>query len=226
MGINVGLGKHEPYLALGGKIRPTEVDRVEQYTYLKVGGATDAIMAACALGSVTSATGTITLGYPDYPRNLLVTFTETGGTVAKATATVTGKDQFGKVISEEYACVELGTVSVAGTKIFDQITAVSAVVGSYGTGAVDCKIGYVIGGGTAKLGLFTKIGKATDVKRVTWIDNGTPKPGTVVVDTTNHGFTVGGALTSVQDDFVVWVKPNYTTDDDSVSYAGTSASVS
>jgi len=121
MGINVGLGKHEPYLALGGKIRPTEVDRVEQYTYLKVGGATDAIMAACALGSVTSATGTITLGYPDYPRNLLVTFTETGGTVAKATATVTGKDQFGKVISEEYACVELGTVSVAGTKFLTKL---------------------------------------------------------------------------------------------------------
>jgi len=148
MGVNIGLGKTTPYLAFGGKIRPTEIDEVKQYSYLKVSGSDSAILNACALGSVTSATGTITLAYPDYPRNLLVSFKETGGTVAKATATVTGKDQFGQVISETYACVSLGTVGVAGTKIFDQITAVSAVVGSFGTGAVDLRVGYPVGAGT------------------------------------------------------------------------------
>jgi hypothetical protein len=226
MGLNIGLGKHEPYLALGGKIRPSEIDETKQYVYLKADGSDSAIMNACALGSVTSATGTITLAYPDYPRNLLVSFKETGGTVCDATATVTGKDQFGKTVSEEYACVSLGTTGVAGTKIFDQITAISAVVGSYGTGAVDLRVGYVVGGGTLKFGLPTKVGAATDVKRVTWVDNGDVKPGTVVVDTTNHGFTVGGAITDAQDDFVVWVKPDYTRDDQNVSYAGTSASIS
>jgi hypothetical protein len=226
MGLNIGLGKHEPYLAFGGKIKPTEIDETKQYVYLKVSGSDSAIMNACALGSVTSATGTITLAYPDYPRNLMATFTETGGTVAKATATVTGKDQFGKVISENYACVSLGTTGVAGTKIFDQITAVSAVVGSFGTGVIDLKIGFPIGAASAKFGLPTKIGAATDVKRVTWVDNGVVTPGTVVVDTTNHAFTSGGAITAAQDDFVVLVKPNYTTDDEGVSYAGTSALIS
>lgn len=226
MGVNIGLGKYEPYLALGGKIRPTEIDSVKQYVYLKVSGSDSAIMNACALGSVTSATGTITLAYPDYPRNLLVSFKETGGTVAKATATVTGKDQFGKTISESYACVELGTVGVAGTKIFDQITSISAVVGSFGTGAIDLRVGYPVGAGTIKLGLFDKIGAATDVKRVTWVDNGVVTPGTVVVDTTNHAIKLGGAITAAQDDFVVLVKPNYTSDDEGATYAGTSSLVS
>lgn len=221
----VGLSKHEPYLAWGGKIKPSEIEETKQICYLKVAGSDSAIMNACALGSVTSATGTITLAYPDYPRNLLVSFTETGGTVCDATATVTGKDQFGKTISENYACVSLGTVSVAGTKIFDQITAISAVVGSYGTGDVDLRVGYVIGGGTAKFGLPCKVKAATDVRRVTWVDNGAVKPGTVVVDTTNHGFTVAGALTAAQDDFVVWVKPTYDSDDDNQTYVGTSSLV-
>jgi len=224
--MNIGLGKTTPYLAWGGKIQPTEIDSIKEYVYLKVDGSDSAIMNACALGSVTSATGTITLAYPDYPRNLLVSFKETGGTVCDATATVTGKDQFGEVVSEEYACVSLGTTSVAGTKIFDQITAVSAVVGSYGTGAVDLRVGYVVGGGTIKLGLYDKISTAQDVKRVTWIDNGDSKPGTVVVDTTNHGITLGGAITDAQDDFVVKVKPSYTDDDESATYAGTSSLVS
>ena len=226
MGLNIGLGKHEPYLAWGGKIQPSEIQDVKQAVYLKVAGSDSAILNACALGSVTSATGTITLGYPDYPRNLMVSFKETGGTVAKATATVTGKDQFNKVISEEYACLELGTVSVTGTKVFGQITAISAVVGSYGTGAVDLRVGYPVGAASAKFGLPNKISAATDVKRVTWVDNGVVTPGTVVVDTTNHAFTSGGAITAAQDDFLVWFQPRYTTDDEGQTYAGTSALVS
>ena len=226
MGQNIGLGKTTPYLAWGGKIQPTEIDDIKQAVYLKVSGSDSAVMNACALGSVTSATGTITNGYPDYPRNLLVSFKETGGTVAKATATVTGKDQFGKAISETYACVSLGTTGVAGTKIFDQITAVSAVVGSFGTGAVDLRVGFPVGAGTVKFGLPNKITAATDVKRVTWVDNGVVSPGTVVVDTTNHGFTSGGAITAAQDDFVVWFKPNYSDDDQGQTYAGTSALIS
>ncbi|MFA6982210.1 MAG: hypothetical protein WC243_04300 [Patescibacteria group bacterium] len=226
MGQNIGLGKTTPYLAWGGKIQPTEIDECRQAVYLKVAGADSAIMNACALGSVTSATGTITLAYPDYPRNLMVSFKETGGTVCDATATVTGKDQFNQTISEEYACVSLGTTSVSGTKVFGQITAISAVVGSYGTGVVDLRVGYVIGAGTAKFGLPNKIKAATDVKRVTWVDNGVNTPGTVVVDTTNHAFTAGGAITAAQDDFIVWYKPNYNADDEGQTYAGTSSLVS
>lgn len=222
MGYNIGLGKTTPYLALGGKIHPTEIDEVKQFTYLKLSGSDSAIVNACALGSVTSATGTLTLAYTDYPRNLMVSFKETGGTVAKATATVTGKDQFGKVVSEVYACVSLGTTSVAGTKIFDQITAVSAVVGSFGTGAIDLRVGYPIGAGSARLGLFTKISKAADVRKVTVIDNAVVIPGTVTVDTTNHAIKLGGAIVNAQDDVVVWVKPNYRGNDDSQVYAGTS----
>ncbi|MBU1092544.1 hypothetical protein KJ836_02665 [Patescibacteria group bacterium] len=226
MGINIGLGKTTPYLALGGKIKPSEIDNVQQHLYLKVSGSDSAVMNACACGSKTSATGTITNGYPDYPRNLLVSFTETGGTVFKGTATVTGKDQFGEAVSETFACVSLGTTGVGGSKIFDQITAVSAVIGSYGTGAVDLRVGFPIGAGSAKFGLYTKISAATDVKRITWVDNGVVTPCTAVVDTTYHAFASGGAITAAQDDFVVWVNPNYSEDDDGVSYAGTSALIS
>jgi len=225
MGVNIGLGVNTPYLALGGKIKPTEVDRVECFTYLKPAVSDSAILNACALGSVTSADGTITLAYPDYPRNLLVSFKETGGTVFKGTATVVGKDQFGKAVTETYGCVSLGTTGVSGTKIFDQITSVSAVVGSFGTGVIDLRVGYSIGASTAKFGLLTKIGAVTDVKRCTWVDNGVNTPGTIVVDTTNHAFSPTAAV-AVADDYIVWVKPNYTTDDDSVSYAGTSALIS
>jgi len=226
MGQNIGLGKTTPYLAFGGKIRPSEIDNTQQHVYLKVSGSDSAVMNACALGSVTSATGTITNGYCDYPRNLLVSFKETGGTVFKGTATVTGKDQFGKSVSEEFACVSLGTTGVGGSKIFDQVTAVSAVVGSFGTGVVDLRIGFPIGAASAKFGLYTKIGAASDVKRVTWIDNGVVTNGTAVIDTTYHAFTSGGAITAAQDDFIVLVKPNYSSDDENVSYAGTTALIS
>jgi hypothetical protein len=222
---NIGLGKYEPYLAWGGKIKPSEVEETKQYVYLKVSANDSAVINACALGSVTSANGTITLGYPDYPRSLLATFTETGGTAWTGTATITGKNQFGESVSEAFSCVNLGTSAVAGTKVFDQITAMSVVVGTYGTGAVDLKVGYAIGTPNAKLGLYTKISKATDVKRVTWVDNATVKPGTVVVDTTHHAIAPTDAL-NAQDDYVVLVRPNYESDDENATYAGTSASIS
>jgi len=225
MSRNIGLGKYEPYLAWGGKIKPSEIEETKQYVYMKPSVSDSAILNACACGSVTSANGTVTLEYPDYPRNLLVSFVETGGTVWKGTATVTGKDQFGLTISEEFACLSLGTTSVNGSKVFDQITAVSIAVGSYGTGACDVRVGYSIGAGTAKLGLFDKVGAATDVKRVTWVDNGVVTPGTVTVDTTYHAITPAAALAAA-DDYVVWVRPDYRDDDEVATYAGTSALVS
>lgn len=221
MGINVGLSKHEPYLSLGGKIRPTEVDRLEVFYYLKPSVSDSAVMNTL---SGTASAGTVTLAYPDYPRNLKATFTEASGTAWAATATVTGKDQFGNAVSEAFAHVNLGTSIVYGTKVFAEVTAV-ALEGASGAATDDVKIGYVIEAGTAKLGLFTKIGAANNVRRVHWVDNGVSTPGTVSIDTTYHAFKPGAAIAAA-DDYIAYVKPNYTTDDNEITNLGTSSLVS
>ena len=224
MSRNIGLGKTDPYLAWGGKIRPSEIDEVRQFVYLKPSVSDSAIMNACALGSVTSATGTITSAYPDYPRSLLVTFTETGGTVFDGTVTVVGKNQFGEAVSETFGVVSLGTSAVAGSKVFNEITAISAVVGSFGTGAVDAKVGFAVGTPNAKLGLFTKVGAANDVRKVIWNDNGTTKNGTVTVDTTYHAIAPADSIAAA-DDYIVWVSPDYRSDDELIGNMGTSSYV-
>jgi hypothetical protein len=224
MSRNIGLGKYEPYLAWGGKIRPSEIDELRQFVYLKPSANDSAIMNSCALGSKTSATGTITSAYPDYPRSLLVSFKETGGTVFKGTVTVTGKNQFGEPVSEGFGCVSLGTTGVAGSRVFNEVTAVSAVVGSFGTGAVDARIGFAIGTPSAKLGLFTKVGAVNNVRKVVWVDNATIKTGTVTVDTANHAIAPADAI-DAQDDYLVWVAPDYKSDDQPIGNMGTSAYV-
>lgn len=221
MGYNIGLGKTTPYLALGGEIRPSEIDDVKQYIYSKPAVGDSAIVATIP-GNVT--TGTVTLAELDYPRNLSVKFVENSGTAWVCTVTVTGKNQFGEAITETFTNTNEGTVTVDGAKIFHSLSAVTAAHAS-GTAADDIAIGYCISAGTAKLGLFTKISKNTDVRRVTWVDNAVTKPGTVEVDTTYHAI-IPSATVAAADDYVVWVKPNYAGNDDPVGNMGTSAFIS
>lgn len=221
MGLNIGLGKHEPYLALGGKIRPSEIDEIKQYVFLKPAVGDSAIMAAM---SGTASAGTIALTELDYPRNLSVKFVEASGTAWVATAVVTGKDQFGVAITESFVNTNEGTVTVNGTKIFSSVSALALTSASAASGD-DVAVGYCISAGTAKLGLLTKISSAQDVKRVTWVDNAVNKPGTVTVDTANHAIIVSADIAAA-DDYIVWVKPNYFADDQLVGNLGTSSSIS
>jgi hypothetical protein len=219
MGINVGLSKTTPYLALGGKIRPTEIDMVHEYVYIKPGASSSAVMAEC---QGTAAAGTVAgNGQFDYPRNLAVKFVETSGTAWIGTVVVTGVNQFGSTITETFINTNSGTVTVCGTKIFDKVSSVAVTGASAATGD-DIAIGNGIAAGSARIGLYTRIGAVSDVKRVLWVDNGTLKPGTVTVDTTNHCVVLGNAI-SGDDDFLIFVKPNYTTDDNDIAGLGTSS---
>lgn len=222
MAANRGLSQTVPYLAWGGKIKPQEIDQVQQLVYLKPSASDSAIMNAL---SGTGLAGTITKGELDYPRNIQITFTDASGTTWNCSVVVAGKDQFGNTISETFALAGEGTLSTNGTKIFDKVTSVVNTPSAGSAAGDDIKIGYAVAAGTAKLGLLSKVGAVSDVKRVQWNDNGTLKPGTVTVDKTYHAITLGGAI-SGDDDYVVFYKPDYTADDSTVTGLGTSSLVS
>jgi len=209
----VGLERTTPYLALGGKIKPTEMDVLWQYCIIKPSNSNSAIVNTA---NGTALAGTVTLAYPDYPRSLSFTFTEASGTAAIATATISGKDQFGSVITEELVCTNLGTSTTYGTKVFAYVGTVTLAGSDRASGDAH-QIGYSDADGTALFGLPAKIGTASDVKRVTWLDNATSKPGTVTVNTTLHAVKVATGTVSPQDDFIILYKPDYRVNDNEAS---------
>ncbi len=218
----VGLEKNTPYLAWGGKIKPTEMDALWQYCVIKPSNSNSAIVNTA---NGTSLAGTITLAYPDYPRSLSFTFTEATGTDALATAVVKGHDQFGNVIEETFACDNLGTSTTYGTKVFAYVGTVTLSGVTRAAGDAN-QIGYSDADGTAIFGLPAKVGAATDVKRVLWNDNGTGKPGTCTIDTTLHAFKLAVGTISPQDDYLVMYKPNYRADDNETTTLGTASYIS
>ena len=71
----------------------------------------------------------------------------------------------------------------------------------------------------ASLVLSNTVKAVGDVKRLTWIKNGTYTPiqagtiGTLVVDTTNHAFR-GTAVMAATDEWVVEIRPTYNYEND------------
>ena len=190
------------------KIAPDEIDSYVIYNILKPGTALD------AMGTKDpSSDGTAELisrsGYPDYPRNLLVTH-DANSTVG-GTLIVYGKNQFGSAINESFGITNAaGTRSqVAGTKVFGYVG--SAVwESSAGTGNVGTvSIGFVQGtANNPKFGLPVPISGTTDLIYINWLDNGVTKAGSVVVDTTYHAVInreTGGVVSA--DDYIVWFRP-------------------
>ena len=214
-----GLSKTTPYLALGGKIKPQEIDLAFQYVVTHPSISASAIVAEC---SGTATAGTLTVAYMDYPRTLSMKYVEASGTAAIATATVYGKDQFGTVISEAFVNTNLGTVTVEGTKIFAYVGTVTLGGASTAAGD-DVAIGYSSAGGTAQFGLPWKVGAASDVKSSLWSDNSAAcKQGTCSVSTTLHAVKLAVGTISDQDTFIWLVKPSYRSDDNETGYpAGT-----
>jgi len=181
------------------QVTPDEIDQYMIYnvnnpslsaTYIGTVAGTQTASAALVLSSIK----------PDYPRNLLygiVGTADVGGSI-----TAVGKDQFGAVIRETVGSgtVAAGTpaFAIAGTKIFAEVTAATVTFAtSSGQGNGTARIGLAIGtAATAlyRLGLPTKIGAVSDVKRITWtsqsvgtaINGGTI--GTAQIDMTNHAF--------------------------------------
>lgn len=173
------------------KVDPDEINHRIHYTvaYPSIGTAT--VWAGKGTGDV-AAVGTIQNKTMDYPRNLLLMITGVAGGEG-GTASITGKNQFGETQTESigFATANAGGTA-AGTKIFSEVSAVTVnVVGLGGTAVGSIGLGYAFGtaaGLVAMFGLPVRIAAASDVKRLTWINNGAV--------TAIGGGTIGTAATS------------------------------
>jgi len=216
----VGLERSQPYLALGGKIKPTEIDAMWQYVIMKPSVSDSAVMNTA---NGTSLTGTVTLAYPDYPRSLCYKFTDATGTTCISTATIYGKDQFGNTISEAIVQTQTGTSTTNGTAVFAYVGTIT--LGHANAAAGDAhQIGYAIGAATATFGLPLKCGTAADVKKVTWVDNGVVTPGTATFVASVNGLKFGAAIEAA-DDYIVFYKPDYRVNDDEHCNMASEASI-
>ena len=176
-------------------------------------------LGTIAAGTVAAA-WTVVNTKCDYSRNLLFTVTGPAGGVG-GTCTVNGTNQFGVSISETITIGSAnGGGTAAGTKVFDTIAN-----GTYSPNGVNNNSTTVLGyaKGTASgiaclLGLPVKIAAVGDVKRITWIANGTQTDltgGTIstYVSTTNHTF-MGSSILAATDIYVVDVLSSYNSAND------------
>jgi len=207
-----GLKRHYADIAFSGnKVTPDEIDRYEQYVIMKP-TASESYIGTVDPGTVA---GTFVLDNTrlDYPRNLLFAITGPAGGVG-GTVTVTGKDQFGVTINETLTVASAnGGGTVAGSAVFAEVS-----LGTYDPNGGDNQgtptLGVAIGTSgddlTAKFGLPSKIGGTTDIKAITWIDNGTAKEHTTeaAANTTFHAFETDDDV-AAEDDYIVLYRPTY-----------------
>lgn len=214
-----GLKKHYPDVRFSAnKVTPDEVDMRVRYTVLKPSIGTAAV-GTIAAGTVAAA-WTVVNTVMDYPRNLLFTVVGPSGGVG-GTTVINGKDQFGRTQSET---ITIGSANAggtqAGTKIFDTVSS-----GTYYPNGVDntstATLGYTAGtAATLKflMGLPVKIGATSDVKRITYIKNGTVTAltgGTIsaYVQTATHSFS-GTEILAATSDYVVDILSTYSSEND------------
>lgn len=201
------------------QVTPDEIDQYISYTV--VNPSLSATYIGTVAGTQTaSAALVLTSIKPDYPRNLLygiVGTADIGGSI-----TVVGKNQFGEVITETVgsgtAAAGTPAFAIAGTKIFAEVTAGTVTFAtSAGQGNGTARVGLAIGtAGTAlfRLGLPTKIGAVSDVKRITWtsqhlgtaINGGTI--GTAQIDVDNHAY-LGQTIMAGTEVFQFTIKPTF-----------------
>lgn len=215
-----GLKKYFPDIRFSGnKVTPDEIDWRVRYSVVYPEVGTKAY-GTVAPGTVTGAIvfdNTI----PDFPRNVLVTIVGPAQGVG-GTVTINGYNQFGMAQSET---VTIGSANAggtaAGTKIWDSFTS-----GTYypngGDNNSTLTIGPAIGtaaGIVGWLGLPVKIKSASDVKRMTFIKNGTYTAitgGTLastLFSTANHAFH-GTQIIAATDQYHLEIKPSYSSEND------------
>lgn len=189
------------------KVAPSEIDEDQFYTILHP-SISPSLVGTVAPGTVN---GTFVIDSPrlTFARNLMVSAAGAGS--YGGTAVVTGKNQFGEVISETFAIAAAASGgTTAGTKVFGYVTSATWTVG--GTGAGTPNLGFQIGtSSTGPLfGLPTKIRNSTDVKSVAWIDADTYKETAVNVNTSQHAvrIEVAGGIVAA-DSFVVKYRSSY-----------------
>lgn len=201
----------------GEKIDPDEMNRYENY-YVLYPTASASFIGTAAAGTATQAKAfVITNQQLDYPRTLLVTITNSSGSVGSGVTVVNGYDQFGSAISETITALGTQTTVKAGTKIFEKVTSATITFGTLQEESGTATLGVAIGtasGQVARFGLPFRVGATGDVKTITWVNNGTSTAitgGTVVstlVSTVSHSFA-GTKIVAATDIYYVKALPSY-----------------
>lgn len=205
-----------------GQITPDEIDRYEVYHVIHP-GVGSATLGTAAAGTNSATTAFVILSTrTDFPRNLNVSVS--GSNDIGGTATINGFDQFGLPIQEKIGfgtSVSPGT-QAAGSLVFAEVTSGTwnAAVGSAGSGTP--RLGYATGTanavGTAlgaRFGLPAKIAQLTDVKTITWDNNGTTTAinsgsiNSTVIGTTPSYYFRGTSAVAITDIYTIWVKSTY-----------------
>lgn len=192
------------------QMTPDEMDRYEQYQVIHP--SVSATFVGTAAGTQTQSVAlTLSAVRLDYPRNLLygiVGTADVGGTL-----TVSGKDQFGQVISESVgsgtAAAGTPAFAIAGTKIFAEVTGGTVTFAtSAGQGNGTARVGVAIGTATTAkfwIGLPTKIAGTSDIKNITWIKenvqttlNGGTIHSTTYINTTTHAISGSSVMAGTE----------------------------
>lgn len=220
----MALKKTEPAVRFANyRVSADEMDIVRTYTVFAPS------VSATWFGTAASASAVavgITNVLADYPRNFLFTMLGVAGGMG-GTCVVNGKDQFGNTIQETVSFGSAaGGGTVAGTKVFASISSATATpVGLGGTAVGTVSLGVAIGtavGVAHKFGLPDKLGRAADVKGITWVTTNTPTAllgGTVstLVDSTYSAFSGTQILASGLDRFVVRYKSSYSAEENVIN---------
>lgn len=156
------------------RIFPSKLDMYQQYVVMKPSVSATWFVNVADISGGDVASATIANARADYPRNVLLTLVDASGSNLNCVATVIGKDFFGQTISETLT-VTGPALTAAGSKIFSSVTSVALDV-TNNAASDTASLGYVVTNAmSAKIGLPTVLGAYTDIKAVTWVDNGTVK---------------------------------------------------
>lgn len=156
----------------------------------------------------------------DWPRNFVYAVNGVSNGTFGGTFTVNGIDQFGQPFTES---VTIGTAVNGGT-VYGTTIASKFISGSFGTtasagtfvGTASVGLGTAANGSAQSnwFGLLTKIAGTSDVKMITWCNNGTTttlNKGTAIgtlVNTTTHSFQ-GTSGVAITDRYNVIFKPTF-----------------
>lgn len=221
----MALKRIEPGVRFSGfKVSPDEMDMTMQYTVMHP--SVDPVwFGTSTVGTQTQAKALVVTNIrADYPRNLVGAVAAAAGSVAGGTWVVNGKNQFGATIQESVAIAPAtGGGTVAGTKIFAQVSSGTFTFGTGDPGNGTPRLGVAIGTAATLQHLFglpDKIASTADVKNLLWINNGTSTTvngGSIgaYVGTANHTFK-GTAVVAVTDRFVVSYRSSFNSEAEQV----------
>lgn len=217
--------RYEPAFRFSAaKVGADEVDMNRQYIIMHP--SVDPVwFGTSTVGTQTQARAlVVTNTKADYPRNLVGAVASAAGSVSGGAWVVNGKNQFGDTIQETVTVAPAtGGGTVAGTRIFAEVSSGTFTFGTGDPGNGTPRLGVAIGTAATDqhlFGLSDKVGAVSDVKSITWINNGTATTlngGTIsaLVGTANSTFQ-GTAVVAVTNRYVVNMRSSFVTEENNV----------